>query len=96
MQTNSCMSLKQINHPYKNSPATEGLIKKLIDALSKSDPAAKSTLLGNMTEKEFIAHRIDTYFSALEKWVADGHTLDKAEVNAIKESLHGLNTKGVL
>lgn len=51
----------------------------------------RKTILGRMTEDEFISHRVDVYLEALETAMHSGYDEAGAKEIALKECLDGIN-----
>ena len=51
----------------------------------------QKSLLGNMTEDEFISHRVDVYLEALETAMHNGYDEAGAKEIALKECLAGIS-----
>lgn len=58
--------------------------------ITVADPVKKAEALEGMTVDEFISHRLDIYFSTLQKSIVAGSSLGSANEVAMNECLAGL------
>jgi len=60
-------------------------------ALKDLSEEHRKSILGTMTEDEFISHRVDTYLEALETAMHNSYDETGAKEIALKECLAGIN-----
>lgn len=60
-------------------------------ALQDLSAEQQKSILGKMTEDEFISHRVDTYLEALETAMHNGYDEAGAKEVALKECLAGIS-----
>jgi hypothetical protein len=60
-------------------------------ALQDLPEEQQKTILGRMTEDEFVSHRVDVYLQSLETAMHNGYDETGAKEIALKECLAGIN-----
>ena len=61
------------------------------EALKDLSEEHRKSILGKMTDDEFISHRVDVYLEALETAMHNGHDEAGAKEIALKECLAGIS-----